>query len=197
MPINFTFDTRSSKVKSNMRRPCYTFDSSQTLAWSDMSITLTSFTFDARQRWSQICDDFAIPFILVKGVVKYANNFYFTFDARQRWSQICDSFAIPLILVKGVVKYLPMTLTSHLTLDKREVKYVTVLLYLWSLSKAWSNMSITSTRVKGVRQKWSQICDGFAIPLILFKGVVKYRPITLTSHLTLVKDEVQYVTALL
>ena len=48
------------------------------------------FFFDARQRWSQMNQCFAIPLTLIKVVVKYAGNFDFTFDARQRWSQKCS-----------------------------------------------------------------------------------------------------------
>ena len=33
------------------------------------------FTFDARQRWSQMRQRFAIPLTLVKGVDKYDGNF--------------------------------------------------------------------------------------------------------------------------
>ena len=69
-----------SKVKSNMV----------------LALTIVNnfdFSFDARQRWSQMNQCFAIPLTLIKVVVKYAGNLIdFTFDARQRWSQKCSGW---------------------------------------------------------------------------------------------------------
>ena len=52
--------------------------------------TIGNIDHDARQRWSQMNQFFAIPLTLIKVVVKCAGNFDFTFDARQRWSQKCS-----------------------------------------------------------------------------------------------------------
>lgn len=46
-------------------------------------------TFEARQRWNQMRRRFAIPLILVNGVVQYDGNFDFIFDVRQIWSDMC------------------------------------------------------------------------------------------------------------
>lgn len=46
-------------------------------------------TFEARQRWNQMRQRFAVPLILVNGVVQYAGNFDFIFDVRQIWSDMC------------------------------------------------------------------------------------------------------------
>lgn len=46
-------------------------------------------TFEARQRWNQMRQRFAIPLILVNGVIQYAGNFDFIFDVRQIWSDMC------------------------------------------------------------------------------------------------------------
>ena len=45
-------------------------------------------TFEARQRSNQMRQRFAVPLILVNGVVQYAGNFDFIFDVRQKWSQV-------------------------------------------------------------------------------------------------------------
>lgn len=46
-------------------------------------------TFEARQRWNQMRQRFAIPLILVNGVIQYAGNFDFIFDVRQIWIDMC------------------------------------------------------------------------------------------------------------